>query len=154
LGKERHVGCERVRRETGDPYRSRVGKPAGPLDFVVTTPRARMREAAAEAADAAAADAFGDGPGYYARSVPFIPRGCVPGSRIFYVEDFYVRGFGVADRAIGRDDPAGAMGPWIRIPCDSWKWIRPIPMKGFRGIRRFDAAVEVVGGWLDPRPEA
>jgi len=152
LGKERHVGCERVHRETGGPYRSRVGNPAEPIDFIVTTPKNRMNEAAAEAWRAKMDHRDGLGAGYYARSVPFIPRGCRPGSRIFYVENGFIRGFGVAGEIVGRDHPEAEFGPFIKIPCDSWRWIRPIRMRGFRGIRQFAKAVEVIGVWRDPRP--
>ena len=70
----------------------------------------------------------------------------------FVVENGFVRGFGVAGEIVGRDHPEAEFGPFIKIPCDSWRWIRPIRMRGFRGIRRFAAAVEVFGGWLYPWP--
>lgn len=37
--------------------------------------------------------------------------------------------------------------------ASEWKWIKPIPMKGFQGWRYFDATcTEIIGNWLDPKP--
>lgn len=123
-------------------------------DVVVTTPRFQRENAAREAAECIA-----DGGGYYFRKVPFVPNGCDVGSKCFYVEDGYVRGFAVIDRVVRNGhficETTGhdwGHGNFLRMPSDTWHWIRPIPMQGFMGIRIFTTPFEVMGGWLDPRP--
>ena len=48
-------------------------------------------------------------------------------------------------------------GHHAMMPANSWKWIKPLPMRGFQGWRYFEpqyvGAVEIVGGWLDPMPK-
>lgn len=39
------------------------------------------------------------------------------------------------------------------MQADSWKWIKPIPMKGFQGWRYYElSGTKVVGNWLDSKP--
>lgn len=126
-------------------------------DIVVTTPKSEMKNAAEEARDAL--EHGGDT--CYFRALASAPKGLKAGaSRIFYVENGYVRGFGVLDSAhtdkyrfcntTGRE--------WfgrctLVMRANSWQWIKPIPMKGFQGWRYFDQAFEIVGGWRDPKPD-
>jgi hypothetical protein len=126
-------------------------------DIIVTTPKSEMKNAAKEAQDARLA-----GPdSCYFRALPTSPRGLLAGvSRIFYVEDGYVRGFGVIDTGNnGKYSHCDTTGrDWygkctVVTRASSWKWIKPIPMKGFQGWRYFDQPVEVVGDWLSPRPK-
>jgi hypothetical protein len=84
------------------------------------------------------------------------------GSRIFYVEDGYIRGFAMFCRmnilsegehcdASGRVwDP----GVYVYMRADGWQWIKPIPMRGFQGYRYFTPPddMEIVGDWKDPKP--
>ena len=132
------------------------------MDIIVTTPKREMATAAREAEDCKR-----DGGGEYFRRFPLTraPR-ILPGDRVYYVEDGYVRGFAVAISCIhavtglvvcettGRRWPAAF---FVFMDATTWRWIRPIPMKGFRGFRyagrkwRRLRVVEV-GGWLDPKP--
>lgn len=127
------------------------------MDIVVTTPKSERVQAEAEAEWA---KAQGGGPGIlYFRRMAKIPTKLQSGDRVFYVEDGYVRGFctlmGVDDgsgvcEATGRDWGEGAR---LVMRADSWKWVKPIPMKGFQGFRYFDQPFKVVGDWRDKRPE-
>lgn len=134
-------------------------------DIIVTTPKSQMKAAAQEAADAIASFERGLGLTEYFRRFPLsaYPKNVESGDRVYYVEDGYVRGFAVASRIEVRGetrcDTTMKMwypGAYIFMQADSWRWIKPIAMKGFQGFRYIDAktqrAVEVVGGWRDPRP--
>lgn len=139
------------------------------MDIIVTTPKSQMQNAAREAEDVKRA-----GGGMYFRRFGTRPN-VERGDRLFYVEDGYVRGFAVVEE-VRRDDEmicetTGAVWPagwYVFMPAESWKWIRPIPMKGFQNYRFARAEghnpnvieeaglvawIEVVGGWLDPKPE-
>jgi hypothetical protein len=115
-------------------------------DIIVTTPKGEIANAAREAREAR-------------RFKKSVPRELAPGSRIFYVEDGYVRGFATVERVetssrlcttTGRE---WGEGTYAFMRADSWQWIRPLKMTGFQGYR-YDAppGVEIVGGWLDPKP--
>ncbi len=143
---------------------SEIPKLARLRDIVVSTPKTRMKEAVEEAERAIALD--GVERTYYFRNLgKHGGANLGKGSRVYYVEDGYVRGFGVVEDdedvlyrdyeecdATGREYGAG----WYAyIPADSWQWIRPIPHKGFQGWRYAPAEwreVEIIGGWLDPKP--
>lgn len=146
------------------------------MDIIVTSSKSRMKDAAAEAADCIAA-----GGGAYFRRFHARPP-VEPGDRVYYVEDGYVRGFAVVDRV--EHQPEGMRcettgqfwqyGWYVFMGATTWKWIKPIPMKGFQNFRKADkhmtrreyiddghghpadprGIAEIVGGWLDPKPEA
>lgn len=135
------------------------------MDIIVTTPKSQTA-AAQEAADCRAA-----GGGTYFRRFPASHHPIAIGTvgaedRVYYVEDGYVRGFAVIERTQLREsqvcDTTGREWPpgfYIFMDAASWKWIRPIPMKGFRGFRYAEGFttvagcnVEIVGGWLEPKP--
>lgn len=123
-------------------------------DIIVTTPKNKMHIAAEEARQCIEA-----GGGFYFKTFRNRPTKLKIGSRIFYVEDGYVRGFGVVSEIVEGNMICGTTGTdWgygyhAIIQADSWKWIKPIPMKGFQGWRYFDAKnIKVIGGWLDPKP--
>lgn len=125
-------------------------------DIIVTTPKRQMAIAAHEAEQAKKHG------GYYFRRLSSRPKNIQRNSRVFYVEDGYIRGFGIACRidtlsegehcdATGR---AWAPGVYVYMKADSWVWIDPIPMKGFQGFRHAGGIkFEVVGNWLDIKPE-
>ena len=149
------------------------------MDIIVTTPKSEMANAAREAADCIAA-----GGGEYFRRFPLVRTPKVtPADRVYYVEDGYVRGFAVISRLSYESgmncDTTGrrwARGWYVFMDANSWKWIRPIPMRGFQGFRyagrvqisQTDGVgcpgdckilvganwqiVHVVGGWVDPKP--
>ena len=126
-------------------------------DIIVTTPKNRMAEAAQEAAACLKA-----GGGHYFRRLAGMPRDFGPGSKVFYVEDGYIRGYGVVlsigGSVTGWIDSVGQLlppGNYAIMPAAEWTWIKPIPMRGFNGWRYFKLPllVEVVGGWRDPKPE-
>lgn len=124
-------------------------------DIIVTTPKKEMENAALEAEELKR-----DGGGFYFRTLHSRPKDIGDGSRIFYVEDGYVRGFCIIDHL---EDGGGTCEVTNRywdgsvrviMYADTWKWIRPIPMKGFQGWRYYEPPddMEIVGGWLDSRP--
>lgn len=137
------------------------------MDYIVTTPKSEMANSAAEAAECIA-----NGGGFYFRKFPPMhrPRGLDIGSKLYYVEDGYIRGFATVEQIVRGDGPFTCEttgkswgGGWFAVMrADSWKWISPIPYKGFQGWRRIDEAmlkalnngkpVDIVGGWLDPKP--
>ena len=124
-------------------------------DIIVTTPKNRMAEAAHEAEELKAA-----GGGYYYREynlrrAPWIE----PGQRVYYVEDGMLRGFCVViawrlRRAKRRCDSVVV----VDMYAASWKWIKPIPWKAPRSFQYAPGdlrdKIEIVGGWLDPKPKA
>lgn len=155
------------------------------MDIIVTTPRSRMADAAREAADCIAA-----GGGEYFRRFPlYLAPDVNIGERVYYVEDGYVRGFAIVGRVANnprglRCDTTGQWYPpgfYVFLPADSWKWIHPLPYRGFQGyhyvhyddepdermmmqiavpsidhqgiIERRWGHIRIVGHWLDPRPE-
>lgn len=129
------------------------------MDIIVTTPKSQMSNAAQEAADCIA-----NGGGYYFRRFNLPGPDVKKGDNVFYVEDGYVRGFCVVDRVqhnqgMQRCETTGQMwgpGLYVFMRADSWRWIEPLPMRGFQGFRYANfriTAVQVVGGWKSPRPE-
>ena len=125
-------------------------------NIVVTTPKSEMQNSADEAKECIKQHG-----GYYFRKLgKNRPVGIAGGSKIYYVEDGYVRGFGVIASVVEKSyeceytNRSWGEGWYAIIPACTWKWIRPIPMRGFQGFRYFnDSSVEVIGEWLDPKPE-
>jgi len=141
------------------------------MDIIVTTPKSERANAAAEARDCIAA-----GGGEYFRrfATRVAPRKLAVGDRVYYVEAGFIRGYALVRRIEQRDAPvvcdtsgrAWPPGCYVFMDAASWRWIRPIPMRGcqaFRyapvgpdGERRAGDArnnlVEEIGGWLDPMP--
>jgi hypothetical protein len=110
------------------------------MDIIVTTPKSQMANAAQEAADVIA-----DGGGEYFRRFPHSQAPKVkPGDRVYYVENGWITGYAVVTRT---DDPRHTgvtcdttMRTWppgfyVFMDATTWRWIRPIPMKGFQGFR-------------------
>jgi hypothetical protein len=103
-------------------------------DIIVTTPKSRMAEAAREAAEVKAA-----GGGLYYRNYHGSVRPTVKeGDRVYYSVQ------GLLSR--------------IYMGATTWTWIKPIPWKAPRSFQYAPAdlrdKVEVIGGWLDPKPNA
>lgn len=126
-------------------------------DIIVTTPKNQIAAAAEEAKFV-----IKSGGGYYFRRLSSRPKNIRRKSRVFYVEDGYIRGFCIVREL--EDLPEGstckvtwkkwAPGFYVYMDADSWEWIDPIPMKGFQGFRYAGGIkFEVVGNWLDPKPE-
>ena len=125
------------------------------MDIVVTTPKSEIENAAREAQFC-----IENGSGFYFRNLGRRqPRGLEIGSKIFYVEDGWVRGFAVV--SLITEEPqicevtGKVYGNSTKAVMDAkgWNWIKPIPMKGFQGFRYFKEPYEVVGDWLSPKPE-
>jgi len=127
-----------------------------PKHIVVTTPKSEMEISAEEAIECVER-----GGGFYFRKLGRNkPKGLEMGSKVYYVEDGYIRGFGVVASVVQKNHKCEYTasqwgdGWYAIIPACSWKWIRPIEMKGFQGFRYFDDSnVEVVGNWLAPKPD-
>jgi len=126
-----------------------------PKNLIVTTPKSEMEISAEEAQEC-----IKKGAGFYFRKFgKNKPKGLEIDSKIYYVEDGYIRGFGVVASVVQKDlkcestDRQWGNGWYAIIPACSWNWIKPIEMKGFQGFRYFDDSnVEVVGNWLSPKP--
>lgn len=126
------------------------------MDLLVTTPQSESENARREAEHL-----ITNGGGYYFRCFFAHPRVEV-GDKVFYVERGYIRGYAIIDHTKVVERPTlcsttnreWKAGFYIYMRADSWKWIRPIPRKGFMGFRYLDRAFEyeVVGSWLDPMP--
>lgn len=123
-------------------------------DIIVTTPKNKMAIAEEEARLC-----IESGGGFYFRTFRNVPRHLGIGSRIFYVEDGFVRGFGVVSEVKNGNMQCETTGhDWGEgthavMPANSWKWTKPVPMKGFQGWHYFEAkGVRVVGDWLDHKP--
>lgn len=120
------------------------------MDIIVTTPKRRMAEAAREAEEIK-----GAGGGIYYRffKYPRVPQ-IEPGDRIYYCEAGYIRGFCVVSE-IAEERYA------LQVVMDAttWSWVKPFPYNGPRSWMYAERnlltrdAVEVIGGWLDPKPE-
>jgi len=144
------------------------------MDIIVTTPKSQIANAAQEAADCIA-----DGGGEYFRRFPINQSPDINiGERVFYVEDGYIRGYAHASRVFQTPrcvqcDTTGRWWPpgfYVVMPADSWRWIKPIPMRGFQGFRyarpegtnphqithhtdpNLRAWIIDAGNWLDPKP--
>lgn len=133
-------------------------------DIIITTPKSEIANAAKEAADC-----LNLGGGFYFRSMTVKPN-IIPGDKVFYTENGYIRGFAVAERiesissnstiggavrchTTGIDWPIRPGGCVIIMRADSWKWLKPSPYMGFVGFRYFDGSkLEVIGGWRMPKP--
>lgn len=132
------------------------------IDIVVTTPYHESENSASEARQC-----IEDGGGFYFRRVPFIPKGAGVGSRLFYVERGFITGYAVvceiANLRHGEEPTCATTGrtwpPGFYLIADAttWKWIHPILMRGFQGVRRLHPGcgfgIVEVGGWKDPRPK-
>lgn len=131
-------------------------------DIIVTTPKSHRESAALEAEQCKACILDG-GEAWYFRWLGLkAPKHLQVGSRVYYVEEGYIRGFalvsvitwdpGMVCHTTGRHFRPGV---YACMDARTWCWIAPIKMKGFQGFRyaRFDPEeVEVIGHWLDPRP--
>ena len=125
-------------------------------NIVVTTPKSEIEISASEAKEC-----LENGGGYYFRKLgKNKPHGLMSGSKVYYCEDDYIRGFGVVASIIQKDcqceytNRQWGEGWYAIIPACSWQWIKPIAMTGFQGFRYFnDKDVEVVGDWQSPKPE-
>ena len=132
-------------------------------DIIVTTPKSEIQTAKEEADECIKL-----GGGYYFRKFSRKPKGLATGSKIYYVEDGYLRGFGTVASVVtgikkcemtGRtwEGKDGKDSYFAIIPACTWKWIEPILMKGFQGFKYIDVETEnkvkVVGNWLSSKPE-
>ncbi len=128
------------------------------IDILITTPKKEMANSAAEAEQIKAA-----GHGNYFRTFTGnTPKGIKVGSRVFYTEDGYIRGYcRVSEIVVGDsltcDTTGRKWGPGTHLIMNArtWTWIRPVPYKGFQGWRYLPLAeIDIceVGGWLHPKP--
>jgi len=146
------------------------------MDIIVTTPKRQRKAAEQEAAACLAA-----GGGTYFRRFPVscYPIALKTGDRVYYVEDGAIRGFLIVKDVqpayiAQRCDTTGREwepGIYVFMDATTWRWIRPISMKGFQGFRyiretHFRSSgqaeevlladgwwdVEMIGSWRAPRP--
>ena len=130
-------------------------------DIVVTTPKSEMENAAEEAQRCIQC-----GGGFYFRRFVRKAKRLEALSKIFYVEDGYIRGFGTVT-AINYHHGMRCQttnqkwdeGYYALMPAQTWRWVEPIRCKGFQGFKYFKKLfpeikkVKIVGGWKDPKPE-
>ena len=127
-----------------------------PKHIIVTTPKSEMENSALEASEC-----IKNNGGFYLRKLgKNRPKGLDIGSKIYYIEDGYLRGFGVVASVVQKDHKYETTGRqwgdgWYAIiSANTWQWIKPIKMQGFQGFRYFDdSGVEIIGNWLDSKPE-
>jgi len=136
------------------------------MNIIVTTPKSQMANAAKEAAEC-----LDNGGGSYFRRFSLSrPPTVTIDDRVYYVEDGFIRGFAVITGItnIPRCMQCDTSGRWydpgfyIFMPAESWRWIRPIPMRGFQGFRYLKRADElcgheildadIIGNWRDSKP--
>lgn len=126
--------------------------------IIITTPKSEMTNAAQEARDC-----IKNKGGYYFRRFSKWPCNIERGERVWYVEAGYLRGYAVVYqvgylkdgqvcKTTGKTYPAGF---YIFMKAESWRWVKPVPYKGFQGYRRaMSMGLNVpIGGWKDPKPE-
>lgn len=147
------------------------------MNIAVTTPRTKIPDAVREANDAKAGKVT-----HYFRRLSGYPKNLKIGEKIFYVEKDFITGFAIVEAIADQKgnkcestnkEYKGGVFVWMR--CDSWKWIEPIPMKGFRNYRYITTQddqitmngvvvaelikknchinYKIVGDWKDPKPE-
>lgn len=126
------------------------------MDIVVTTPASESASARAEAAEVIA-----NGAGTYFRRLSSRPTALGVGDRVYYAERGYIRGYaivsGVSYGSMICDTTGNQFADGWNVIMDAatWRWIRPVRMRGFQGYRYARFAREDVvelGGWLDPMP--
>ena len=127
------------------------------MDIVVTTPKSESENAALEADEVKRA-----GGGFYFRVFNKRPKSLEKGNRVFYVEDGAMRGYAIIlhlqDVSQMECDVTGKTYPGrccAFMDATSWKWIKPIPMKGFQRYKYLNGheTIEVIGNWLDSKPK-
>lgn len=126
------------------------------MDIIVTTPKTEMESAAAEAEFIKIT-----GSGYYYRFFKTLPKIKV-GDKVFYTENGFITGFAtVVDTSNDDNDfeceatQKAFSGKYVSMDATTWKWVKPIPYKGFQGFRYAkDLDYEVVGDWRDAKPKS
>ena len=94
-------------------------------DIIVTTPKNKIGIAEEEARQCIQA-----GQGFYFRTFRNKPKNLGIGSRIFYVEDGYIRGFGTVSEIRNGSMRCGTTGhDWGEgshaiMQANTWKWIK------------------------------
>lgn len=127
------------------------------MDIIVTTPKNSVHNAKLEAEECKKA-----GGGTYFRLFHSTPK-VSKGDKIWYVEDDHIRGYCVVDYIMTNNGSivCSTTGKkWsgkcaVYMDASTWKWIRPLPMKGFRGYRYFKqpSNVKIVGDWMAEKPK-
>jgi hypothetical protein len=122
-------------------------------DILITTPKSESENSRLEAEKC-----IKNGSGYYFRYFNRKHKDLDVGSKIFYVDRGFIRGFSVVDRIESGEklcETTGRMWPhgfYAIMPASSWRWISPIPQKGFQGFYYCNFDFEVIGDWKDPMP--
>ena len=129
-------------------------------DIILTTPK-RLMEQAAEEARWCREMIEGGGFAYYFRSFRNRPKELGIGSRIYYIEDGFIRGFGTTESVAEGDmfcevsQKSWGDGYHAIMPAQNWKWIDPIVRKGSQGWSYFRtprSEITIVGDWLTSKP--
>ena len=123
-------------------------------NIIVTTPKSESEKAKLEADFAKKNENS-----YYFRSFKKLPKDIDVGSKVFYVDNGEITGFCVIseiNKEKKKCDVTGREfeGFIVKMPANSWKWIRPIRHKGFQGFRYFDfEEYKIIGDWKDEKPK-
>lgn len=119
------------------------------MDIIVTSALSRMEENAKKAEKY-----IKEGGGVYYRRLFRPGPALLPGDRVFFVEAGYIRGFCLVEELQYPEKSAGVL--FVKMQAHTWKWIKPLPMPGFRGWKvvneKINSMVEVVGDWESPKP--
>lgn len=128
------------------------------MDIMVTTPKKEKFNAELEAANVVK-----DKAGVYFRYLGRYRPNFEIGDKVFYVENGFIRGYcliiNIEKKVNQKCGTTGRMWPngwYVYQDATTWKWVKPIPYKGFQGWRYlndlYNSRIEVVGGYLDPKP--
>jgi len=126
------------------------------MDIIVTTPKTEIENSAKEADNCKKRNG-----GFYFRRFPLnhSPKIKIK-DKVFYCEDGYIRGFcevshieKMKKNTCSTTSLKYPEGIYLMMDSTTWKWITPIPMKGFQGYRYFkDINFDIIGGWKDNKP--
>lgn len=123
-------------------------------NIIVTTPKSEMENAYNEA------EYCKINGGSYFRRFTSKPKGLEVGSKIFYVEDGFIRGFAIVselkfieNKICDVTEKIWDSGTYAFMPAETWNWITPISMRGFQNWRYFNGDFKIIGQWLDDKPE-
>ena len=117
------------------------------MNILVTTPKSEIDTSRKEG------EIVEQEGGYWFRTFRFRPQ-VEPGDKIFFVEGGLIKGYGIIFEVSQSEEGEvcevtgrtwGNSGDWI-VKYHDWHWLkRPVPWKGFQGIRYIHKIPELLG---------
>jgi len=105
------------------------------MDIIVTTPKSEIENSKREG------EALTNPNDYWFRTFKFKPK-CEPGDKIYFVESSFIKGYGIIfeiseiSSGVKCDVTDREWDGKFVIKYRNWNWLdKPIPFKGFQGIR-------------------